>query len=80
MAKTCANCIYKDRKWGDNPCRTCMESGSDNHENWTGIDEEETELKGKNKKECSTCKSDNSLENCLGCIEYGHWEPKGENK
>lgn len=39
MAKTCANCIYKDRKWGDNPCRTCMESGSDNHENWTGIEE-----------------------------------------
>ena len=43
MAKTCANCIYKDRKWGDNPCRTCMESGSDNPENWTGIDEEELE-------------------------------------
>ena len=30
------------------------------------------------KKECSTCKSDNSHENCLGCIEYGHWELKGE--
>lgn len=30
------------------------------------------------KKKCSTCKSDNSHENCLGCIEYGHWELKGE--
>ena len=39
-----------------------------------------SELKGENRKECSTCKSDNSLENCLGCIEYGHWEPKGDNK
>lgn len=37
------------------------------------------ELKGENKKECSTCKSDNSLKNCLGCIEYGHWELKGNN-
>ena len=35
---------------------------------------------GENKKECSTCKSDNSLENCLGCIEYEHWELKGDNK
>ena len=34
---------------------------------------------GENKKECSACKSDNSHENCLGCIEYGHWELKGEN-
>ena len=38
-----------------------------------------SELKGENKKECSTCKSDNSHENCLGCIEYGHWELKGES-
>ena len=43
------------------------------------IDNHIAELKGENKKECSTCKSDNSLENCLGCIEYGHWELKGEN-
>ena len=35
-------------------------------------------MEGENKKECSTCKSDNSHENCLGCIEYGHWELKGE--
>ena len=37
------------------------------------------EPKGENKKECSTCKSDNSLENCLWCIKYGHWELKGDN-
>ena len=43
------------------------------------LDKHISELKGENKKECSTCKSDNSLENCLGCIEYGHWESKGEN-
>lgn len=38
------------------------------------------EPKEENKKECSTCKSDNSLKNCLGCIEYGHWKPKEDNK
>ena len=38
--KTCANCFYKNRKWGDNPCRTCFGVTSD-YENWTGIDEEE---------------------------------------
>ena len=44
--KTCANCIYKDRDLGDNPCRTCMPSGDDKHlENWTGVEVEEGELK-----------------------------------
>jgi hypothetical protein len=37
-------------------------------------------LKGENKKECSTCKSVKSHENCLGCIEYGHWELKGNKE
>lgn len=42
MAKTCDNCIYKDREWGDNPCRTC----DDECDNWVGVDDEEAELKG----------------------------------
>ena len=50
----------------------------DGHTTTKRITIEWLEWKGENKKECSSCKSDNSLENCLGCIEYGHWELKGE--
>lgn len=39
--KPCANCVYRNRKWGDIPCRNCMEGGDDVHDNWTGIDEDE---------------------------------------
>ena len=79
-------------KGENNPdCRSCdkwktCENGEKGHANGTSIGysigecRDYAELKGENKKECSTCKSDNSLENCLGCIEYGHWELKGENK
>lgn len=36
MAKDCSNCIYKDREWGDNHCRTCDEEC----DNWVGVDED----------------------------------------
>lgn len=39
--KTCLNCFYINRNWLEIPCRTCMEN--DNHDNWTGVDEEESE-------------------------------------
>ena len=42
--KSCKNCIYQERNWGDTPCRTCMESGD--YDNWTGIDDEESEAEG----------------------------------
>ena len=35
--KTCDTCIYKNRRWGENPCRTCFGVTSD-YENWTGAD------------------------------------------
>ena len=41
MSKDCSNCIYKDREWGDNPCRTC----DDECDNWVGVDDEEADKK-----------------------------------
>lgn len=37
--KTCANCIYKNRDWGDNPCRTCFGAVGD-YANWTGVEDD----------------------------------------
>ena len=40
--KTCDNRKKKNRRWGENPCRTCFGVTSD-YENWTGVDSEESE-------------------------------------
>ena len=40
MKQTCDNCIYQNRQWGDNPCRTCIPC-DDERENWTWNGENE---------------------------------------